>query len=110
MNEKEDIRSILGKNVKRYRKQRGFSQEQLSEIINVTPKHLSTIESGSAFVSADVLQLLADTLDVPVYLLFYNGPMSDLSNQAKAVQIRSIIDIQLQKAAESIKDRIQELF
>lgn len=111
MNNKEDVRTILGRNVKSYRKQKGLSQEKLAEMIDVSVKHLSTIESGSAFLSADLLQNLADTLDVPVYLLFYEGPaIRGPSNEDHKKQMEAIVDIQLYKSAEFIKKMISELF
>ncbi len=111
MNNREDVRTILGRNVKRYRKQKGLSQEKLAEIIDVSVKHLSTIESGSAFLSADLLQSLADTLDVPVYLLFYEGPaVRSPSNEDRRKQMEAIVDMQMFKSAEFIKKMISELF
>lgn len=111
MKTKEDVRTVLGRNVKRYRKQKGLSQEKLAEIIDVSVKHLSTIESGSAFLSADLLQCISDSLDVPVYLLFYEGPSTLCpSNEDRRKQMEALIDMQLYKSAEFLKKMIAEFF
>ena len=111
METKEDVRTILGRNVKRYRKQKGLSQEKLAEIIDVSVKHLSMIESGSAFLSADLLQYLSETLDIPVYLLFYEGPtILSPSSEDRKKQIEAIIDMQMYKSAEFLKKMISEIY
>jgi len=108
MSNTEDVRSVFGNNVKRYRKQKQLSQEQLSEMIDITQKHLSSIESGSAFVSAEVLQSLASVLGVPVYLLFYDGMPLDESSFPES-RIDVLIDEELISVAKTIKQRIHEL-
>lgn len=108
MRNAEDVRSVFGNNVKRYRKQKQLSQEQLSEMVSITQKHLSSIESGSAFVSAEVLQSLSSVLEVPVYLLFYNGMPLDESSLPES-RIDVLIDEELISVANSIKKRIHEL-
>ena len=65
-----DIRALFGRNLKIYRKKRRLSQEQLSEIVDISPMHLSKIERGLTFVSADLLEKLSETLEIPVARLF----------------------------------------
>ena len=36
----------LGDNIRNYREQRGFTQEKLAELSNISEKHLSKIERG----------------------------------------------------------------
>ena len=65
-----DIKKIFGLNLKRYRKDKHYSQEELSEKIDVSVKHLSKIERGLTFVSADLLEKLSYNLGVSVARLF----------------------------------------
>jgi transcriptional regulator with XRE-family HTH domain len=65
-----DVKSSFGENLKFYRRQRKLTQEQLSEKIEVSVKHLSAIERGLNFASAELLERLAATLNVPVFLFF----------------------------------------
>ena len=61
----------LGLNINFYRKNKGLSQEILSELINITePSHISRIENGHSAPSLDVIFGIAKALDVPVYKLF----------------------------------------
>ncbi|MDD2500377.1 MAG: helix-turn-helix transcriptional regulator [Geobacter sp.] len=61
---------LLGLRIRELRKTVGLSQERLSEIINVDPKHMSRIELGKSFSSLDTLESLARTLKVEIKDLF----------------------------------------
>ena len=65
-----DIKTFFGKNLKYYRKKKHLSQEQLSEKVDISVMHLSKIERGLTFVSADLLEKLSDNLDISVARLF----------------------------------------
>ena len=41
-----DIRKLVGANVARLRKERGYTQEQFSEIAGIAQSYLSQIENG----------------------------------------------------------------
>ena len=63
-------KELLGSRIKEIRKLRRLSQEELSEKINIDPKHLSRIEVGRGFPSLDTLERLADVLNVDIKDLF----------------------------------------
>jgi len=65
-----DIKAFFGMNLKHYRKKSRLSQEQLSEKVDISVMHLSKIERGLTFVSADLLEKLSDNLGVSVARLF----------------------------------------
>lgn len=56
----------LGKNIKKYRKLKALSQNQLAEIADLSCEHLACIETGKEFISLRKLFLIADILEVPV--------------------------------------------
>ena len=96
------IKSILGENLKFYRKKKNLSQDQLSEKVDISVKHLSSIERGLTFASADLLEKLAMSVDVPVYYFFVDQ-RELFSNDDMLNAIDSIIEKQLNKAIEEIK-------
>ena len=61
---------LLGSRIRELRKSTKLSQEQLSEIIGVDPKHMSRIELGKSFSSLDTLEALAKTFHVELKDLF----------------------------------------
>jgi transcriptional regulator with XRE-family HTH domain len=65
-----NVKGIFGKNLKYHRKEKKLSQEQLSENVDITPKHLSEIERGIVFASAGLIEKLAENLDIPVFAFF----------------------------------------
>jgi transcriptional regulator with XRE-family HTH domain len=65
-----DIKASFGANLKYYRKKKRLSQEQLSEKVEISVMHLSKIERGLTFVSADLLEKLSANLDISVARLF----------------------------------------
>ena len=65
-----NVKSYFGENLKRYRKEKQLSQEQLSEKVDISVKHLSAIERGLTFVSAKLLEKLSESLKTPVFLFF----------------------------------------
>lgn len=59
-------KELLGKRIKELRKSRGLSQYQLSEKINIDPKHISRIEVGKSYPSLDTLEKIAKALNVEI--------------------------------------------
>lgn len=60
----------LGLNIAYYRKERGLSQMQLADMIDISRTHMSRIENNDCAVSLDVIFRIAKSLDVPVAKLF----------------------------------------
>lgn len=56
----------LGQNIKKYRKMKNLSQNELAEIINFSREHLACIEIGKEYISLRKLFLIADTLEVSI--------------------------------------------
>jgi len=65
-----NVKGIFGKNLKYYRKERKLSQEQLSENVDITVKHLSEIERGIVFASSNLMEKLSENLAVPIFAFF----------------------------------------
>jgi transcriptional regulator with XRE-family HTH domain len=57
-------------NVKYWRHQRGYSQEELANLINIGIAQIKRIETGAVNTSISVAMLLAQTLDIEVGKLF----------------------------------------
>lgn len=55
---------LLGKNIKKYREAKNFSQEFLAEKVNLSREYITRVENGQKFISLRKLFLLADVLDI----------------------------------------------
>lgn len=65
-----ELRILFGRNLRRLRRQKDITQEQLAEIIGVSVHLISNIERGINGPSFDTLSKLAKALDVEVSKLF----------------------------------------
>lgn len=55
----------IGSQIRKFRKLKNMSQEQLAEKIDISITHMSHIETGTTKLSLPVLVKLAEVLDVP---------------------------------------------
>lgn len=64
------IKKDLGKKIKRMRQNRGLTQEQLAEAVEISQRTLSGIEIGENFVTADTLDKIMSALNATSGELF----------------------------------------
>ena len=62
-----NIRKIVGENIRYYRLKKGLSQEQLGEEIRTDNGTISRFERGVMSPNVEVIQKIADALNVPAY-------------------------------------------
>ena len=60
----------IGLNIMYYRKERGWTQMDLVEAVDLSRNHMQRIEAATAVPSLSTLLDIADALDVPVEKLF----------------------------------------
>ena len=68
--EDQELKDVLGKNIKFFRSLRRLSQADLAEKSGISITFLSNIERGNNFPLSGTLCNLAKTLDVEVFELF----------------------------------------
>ena len=103
------IKAIFGANVKYYRKKMRLSQEQLAEKLDITAKHLSTIETGATFVSADLLEKITRQLLVSASSLFYSVD-NMFVDDGTLTKMDLIIDNECSKMTNAIKIQMRHLY
>jgi transcriptional regulator with XRE-family HTH domain len=64
--EKKSILLILGENIKQYRLEKGWSQEELADKSGLHRTYVGGIERGERNITVKVLHKLAITLDVEI--------------------------------------------
>ena len=67
-----DIRKVLATNLKRYRAEKGLSQEKFAELCELHRTYISDIECCTRNVSIDNIQRIADALGIDAYKLLVN--------------------------------------
>jgi transcriptional regulator with XRE-family HTH domain len=68
--EEQELRGILGNNIKRCRLKNNLSQLALAEKVDISTNFLSDIERCKAWVSPSTLVKLASVLNIEPYELF----------------------------------------
>lgn len=76
----------IGKRIKIARVRRGFSQEHLAELVDLSTGHMSNIETGSANVSLKTIVHLANVLEVPIEELLADNVVHSTSVIHKDIQ------------------------
>ncbi len=93
----------LGESIKSKRKSMGLTQEQLAEKIDLSPTHISNIETGKAKLSLPALVLICNELkcstdellfgcikdSVPIYELEFHESLKSCS----AYELKIILDV-----------------
>jgi transcriptional regulator with XRE-family HTH domain len=89
----EPIRKILAGNIKKYRKNWGYSQEKLAEKAGLSAQTLNDIEGCRRWVSAATLTKLAKALHIAEYQLL--APESgEISENSTRSSLKSLISLQ----------------
>ena len=83
-----DLTHIFVRNLKKWRKNAGFSQKTLAQRCNAAHSYIRQIESGTGHPSFAFIEKLAGALDIEPYQLFYDETSEnpDKSNQSKYMQ------------------------
>ena len=61
---KSKLNVQIGKRIQYLRKQKGLSQEQLAEALNIATSSLSYIETGRGFMTLATLEKMSEVLEV----------------------------------------------
>ena len=83
-----DLKHIIGKNIKFYRKKNQLTQDKLASLIKISAPSLSSIENGNSFPSYGTLIDIIDKLNVRPYQLFISD---DKEINIEDVELQSFI-------------------
>ena len=92
----------IGERVRKFRRAKGLSQEQLAEKVDISVTHISHIETGNTKLSLSVLLNIANALEVQANDLLNDEvsgrntaltELSDILDACTEQQVRIIVDI-----------------
>ncbi len=66
----KDIKKKLGKNIRKLRKQKGYSQEELSLNLDLDGSYIGKVENGKLNITIDKISAIAQFLNVEIIELF----------------------------------------
>jgi transcriptional regulator with XRE-family HTH domain len=70
-----NLRDIFAHNLKTKRQKCGFTQAKLAEKVGVSTHHIAMIEIARHYPTLELVERIANTLDIEIYELFIN-PLS----------------------------------
>ena len=70
------LRELFIENLKKNRRNCGFSQEKLAEMTGVSTHHIAMIETGRNFPSIELIECIANSLNIEAYELFIDKTYS----------------------------------
>lgn len=77
----------LGREIKRQRKEKGWTQEYLAQLVDLTPRSIMYIENRGQHPSLNVFYLLVTLLEISVDQFFYPASESASSDCRKHINL-----------------------
>lgn len=99
-------KKIIGQKIRQIRIERGFSQEKLSEKIDISPRHMCTIENGNSFPSIETFVKIAEILDININE-FFN--LTSVKNDKLREEIYNLVQISSLQELHLIRDIISAI-
>lgn len=99
-------KEIIGKKIRQIRIEKGISQETLSEKIDISPRHMCTIENGNSFPSIETFVKIAQILDIDINEFFNLSPNT---NDSLREEIYNLVQTSTIKELYLIKDIIKSI-
>ena len=91
------IQELFIINLKAYRRMRRISQMQLADLCDSSTGYIGEIETGKRFPSVNMIEKIAEALDIESWNLFKNEPVNNVKSK------------QPQKLAPSQKEEITKM-
>ena len=100
-------KKFIGRQIRLRRMEQNISQERLSELIDVSPRHMCTIENGKSFPSIETLVKIADILHLDLNE-FFNLPEVKDENPLR-LEVMQLVQISDEKDLQLIKEIIRAI-
>ena len=101
-----DIKEIFAENLRKIRRKRGLTQEKLAEKANMSLQYLALLELSRKFPSGEMLERLANALDIETYELL--AVASSANNELELLRNDIIYEVKTlnESLAKNITDEI----
>lgn len=105
-----DNKKKLGKRIKELRKKKGFTQEQVAEMVELEQNTISVIESGRNFPTLVTLEKIANVLDVELSDFFNYDDLDDIKKvkQLTAERLEKMNDKEIRQLFNFIKNVVEK--
>lgn len=98
----EEIKKRLGENIKKFRKAKKLTQEQLAERTTFSSDTIKSIEQGRTWLSEKSLSQITEALEIDVVRLFMPTDGSFKSDKKNIAQLKSAIGEDVRAYVEEV--------
>ena len=98
------LRDVFVQNLRKYRKYREISQMTLAELCGTSTSYIGQIEIGNRFPSMELIEKIANALQIRPHLLFFIK--SDEDTPEQLLQIKT--DLMTEAAKEELIKRLTD--
>ena len=95
----------VGQKIRKYRKEKGLSQEELAEKVGISTTHMSHIETANTKLSLPVLVDIARVLNVGTDDLLFDSPVGDSDHTV--LRLAAIMDTCTDREKRILADVVQ---
>ena len=110
----QELKQILGRNIKLLRTHRYFSQAILAEKADISIAYLSKIERGIKYPKAEILTQIAEGLGVEAFELFKANsvakPVSINDNMEKIKLVNRLSKVMISKVNNAVTNTMERVF
>jgi len=103
------LRTVFVQNLKKYRKYRKISQMTLAEKCGTSTSYIGQIEIGNRFPSLEMIEKMAEALQVRPYLLFFDELEKDAAVKLKPIKKDTIPDAAKEELFKHINAAIHKV-
>ncbi|MDR0455668.1 MAG: helix-turn-helix domain-containing protein [Treponema sp.] len=112
-NQMTKLQEILAQNLREKRRDCGFSQEKLAEMVNVSTHHIATIETARNYPTLALIERMAKALNIEIYELFID-PLSTPEEmeqlyQTVAKNIEKLVSESMEQQYQTTAKNIEQL-
>ena len=101
-----NLQKCLAQNIKRYRKVRKLTQEQLAERADTSTAYIGTIEIGKSFPSLQMIERIAAALGVDSLQLFQAESVTIVQN---SIDIAALEKALIQRMTAAVEQSLAEV-
>jgi transcriptional regulator with XRE-family HTH domain len=100
------IQECLAQNIKHFRKMRHLTQEQLAEKVETSTNYIGTIEIGKKFPSPQMLERIAEALNIDSLQLFQADTKFTIENPIDIETLKNTLLTNISKAIDNSLEKI----
>lgn len=94
------IQECLANNMKKYRKIANLTQEQLAERVETSTNYIGTIETGKKFPSPQMLERIANALNIDSLQLFQTETVFHVQKSINTESFKSSLMSDIEKVVD----------